>query len=101
MHRVGARFGVGREHEPADEQLAQDLPRHLRLTTEEPVPLGEPSAQRVADAMAPLGRTAQAVQVFEAREGVRTLPLTGLQRVHKGRDRAARGDASVIRAISS
>lgn len=64
-HRVGARRRIRREHQPAHQQLAEDLTGDVGLPAQQALPVGQPSAQLVADAVAPLRRAAESVEMLQ------------------------------------
>ena len=80
-----AAVGIRHECQPAFEQLAHDLPRHLWLTAEDPIPVGEPGAQLRAVVVGPRSRFRHPVEVLELRQDIGALLLAALERLDKGR----------------
>jgi hypothetical protein len=66
LYRVGAGHRVGREHQAPLDKLAEDLAGDVGLTAQQPLPVGEPGTQLVADAVAPLRCSVEPVEVLEA-----------------------------------
>jgi hypothetical protein len=80
----------GLEAKPTHQKLSEDLPGLNRLPGEQPLPVGQPRAEILAERQRVYtGReSCQTVQVLELRLEIRPLPLAGLNRLmDRGRRR--------------